>query len=90
MALLIERDFQMTWEHSDYDRLFAPALQRVVPDLTAGEVHRSICARLRELERPVPPSSWHRVQRILAQITRTSPKRIHLQSYLKKDLGFCA
>ena len=89
MGFRIEQAFQFKWEGTDYDRLFAYIPDPANRDLRAGDVHHYVCTRLRELGRAIPHSSWHRVQKVLAETTGTSPKLIRPQSFLKKDLGFC-
>jgi hypothetical protein len=62
--------------------------QRDPVDLTAGEVHEWVCGQLRGKGKPVPFSSWHRVQRVLCYMTGTPPQRILRSSLIDRDLHY--
>ncbi len=57
-------------------------------DFTAGELHEWVCSQLRTLGKPVPFSSWHRIQRILAHLTGFEPRLVCRASYIQRDLRF--
>lgn len=57
-------------------------------DITAGEVHESICKVLIAQGKPIPPSSWHRVKLCVARTAGKSPLLVNPQSLLRADLGF--
>jgi hypothetical protein len=71
-------------------------LARVLPhvtnkirfDIQAGRIHDVICRILADAGRPVPKSSWHRVQLCIAKTVSASPKKITPHSWLIEELGF--
>jgi len=62
--------------------------ERVVPVVTAGDVHDAVCASLTERGVPVPPDSWDRVRTVLSEVTGHAVETITAQSRLFQDLGF--
>lgn len=58
-----------------------------VPPLTAGMFHDFVCGVLKKAGKPVPPSSWHRVQLCIARVGHVEIKEI-TRSALSEDLGF--
>ena len=57
-------------------------------DLTAAELHKWVCGQLRGMGKPLPFSSWHRVQRVLCDMTGTPPQRILPSSLIDRDLHY--
>jgi hypothetical protein len=57
-------------------------------DFTAGELHEWVCACLLSMRQPVPTSSWHRVQHLLAHQTGTPPRLVRRETYVSRDLRF--
>ena len=80
----LERVFEVELRPADFQHLWT---DRRVADLTAGELHEVICAKLRSQGRPVPFSSWNRVRRELAEALAISPFAIRRSSWLLADLG---
>jgi hypothetical protein len=68
---------------SDFDRLFEGGKA----DFSAGELHEWVMMICREAHVKVPPSSWHRVQFVLARALGKSPKIIRRETLVIRDLG---
>jgi hypothetical protein len=87
MELVIETEmcFDTVFHRKDFPWMDAAEHKS---DLTAGELHDWVCQQLRLENKPVPPSSWHRIQHLLADLTGTPPALIRHGSYVQKDLRY--
>jgi hypothetical protein len=66
------------WKDVDIDRA----------DFTAGQLHEWMRDQLRRQGRPVPHSSWHRVQAVLVDGTGANPSLVRLEAYVQRDLRY--
>ena len=89
MAFRLEKAFGLKWRRADYERCWNDASKLDTADITAGDIHTFVCKLLTEQGLPIPPSSWHRVQRVLGDVTGSPIAKIRPVSRLKSDLGFC-
>ncbi|MDB5325759.1 MAG: hypothetical protein JWM57_1328 [Phycisphaerales bacterium] len=81
----IEKSFHVKLDLRDaWDRL----PRRTPPDWTAGELHDWVMHLCSERGAAVPPSSWHRVQLVLVDVTGKSPKLIRRGTFVIRELGF--
>ena len=80
----VEKSFGMKIHRADYDRL----PRRTPFDVTAGEMHDWIVQLCKERGVPVPFSSWNRIRRVLTDVTGKSPKLIHPETFLVRELDF--
>ncbi len=83
-SLHIETSFGVKIGQSDYPKL----VRSSTTDLTAGELHAWVVRLCNDRGIPVPPSSWNRVKLALARVTNKSPRIIHPNTWIMKELGF--
>jgi hypothetical protein len=57
-------------------------------EITASDLHAFVVAVCRDVGVPIPPSSWTRVKLALAQTVGESPRRVHPDTLIVRDLGF--
>ncbi|MEK6235766.1 MAG: hypothetical protein N2C14_13745 [Planctomycetales bacterium] len=57
------------------------------PDVTAGRIHKIVCAALRLAGRPIPSDSWERTRNCIAKELRIPSETIQLDSWIAQDLG---
>lgn len=88
MAWRLEKAFGITWFKEDYDRCVAQRRDPSGDDLTAGDIDAFVRTKLREANLPIPPSTWHRVQKVLGDVTGAKLAKIRPESHLRRDLGF--
>lgn len=84
LVFRLEKSFEIKLPHTDKNELFD-----VPVGVCAGHVHDFICKRLSEVGRPIPYSSWHRVQLCISRAVGVPPQRVKRDSRLVKDLGMC-
>jgi hypothetical protein len=84
LTFRIERSFGVKIAPGDYDRL--PG--RVPFEATAGEIHELVVRICIERGVEVPWSSWNKVRKALAEVTGKSPKLIHRDTWIVRDLDF--
>ena len=80
----IERSFGIKVKRADLDHL----PRRDPWDATAGELHDWVLRLCAERGAKVPSSSWHRVQKVLCDVTGKSPKLIRPETFVVRDLDF--
>lgn len=62
--------------------------KRVPFDATAGEMLDLVVQLCNEQRVQVPWSSWNRIRKILVDVTGKSPKLIHRETWIVRDLDF--
>ena len=85
LVFWLERSFGVKLDRKEFLRVFG---QREPVDFTAGELHDWVCEEIWRKGKTVPFSSWHRVQRVLFDLTGKLPQSIRRGSYIDRDLGY--
>jgi hypothetical protein len=83
-TIRIEKAFSIKVPRGTFDRL----PKRVPFDATAGEVHDVLVELCTHQGVAIPPSSWNRVKKALADVTGTAPDLIRRETWLVKELNF--
>jgi hypothetical protein len=73
-------------EKIEFSVLSRPDCPEAEANLTVGELHDRICCQLHEHGKPIPCSSWHRVQHALAEATGCPPHCVCRKDSLRKVL----
>ena len=80
----VEDQFGVKLDNSDWESLFG---HRTTFDVSAGELHFLVGAKLGEAGKPVPRSCWNGIRLVLAKTLGIPPNRIKPESRLVRDLS---
>ena len=80
----IEKRYHVTLDAAD---LLSLVNREPPTDITAGDLHFLVGAKLREAGRPVPRSLWNGIRIALAEGLGVTPMDIKPGSWLIKELG---